>query len=237
MKSSGVLITAAAVGLLSAATGAIAAQTGQTAAPPGSPAPQSSAGGGSEEGPVRAAVLRISSVEIIRSTHGPMLDIIRVRGVTSTSGWEEAELVPLTRGAPADGLLHLILVARAPSDAMEATGFETVEAILPLEPAHPFKGVNVHSATDAVTVASMPGYAEGKPAGEDCRKCIGKTFVAKGAAAPAGRSASELVKEEQLPPIIRVIGPNDGIAATDSNPNRLTLIVNKEGKITTAVWE
>lgn len=241
MKSSGVLTTLAAAGLLSAAAGGTVAQPGQPAGserpPAGSAATQPPEAGGGEEGGVRAPVLRISSVEIIRSAHAPVLDIIRVRGVASSPGWEEAELVPLTRGVPTDGLLHLILVARAPGDAMEASGFETVEAILPLEPQHPFKGVNVHSATDAVTVVSLPGYAEGKPAGEDCRKCVGKTFVAKGAVAPSGKSASELVKEEQLPPITRVIGPNDGITATDSNPNRLTLILNKEGKITTAVWE
>jgi hypothetical protein len=34
-----------------------------------------------------------------------------------------------------------------------------------------------------------------------------------------------------------VIRPNDGIASADSNPNRLTLILNKDGRITSAVWE
>ena len=47
-------------------------------------------------------MLRISNVEIIRSAHAPYLDIIRVRGLASSSGWEEAELVPLTRGVPAE---------------------------------------------------------------------------------------------------------------------------------------
>jgi hypothetical protein len=61
--------------------------------------------------------------------------------------------------------------------------------------------------------------------------------VAKGAAAPSGKSASEVVREEQLPPATRVIRPSEGIPSADSNPNRLTLILNKEGKITTAVWD
>jgi len=239
MKPSGAVTAFAAAALLSAAADVgFAQQSGGIAdrSPPSSP-PIQSGNQASDQESVRAPVLRITSVEVIRTAHGPVMDIIRVRGLASTSGWEEAELVPLTRGRPADGMLHLILVARAPADAMEANGFETIEAIFPLETDHPFKGVNVHSATDAVTVASFPGYAEGKPAGEDCRKCVGKTFVARGASAPAGKSASELIKEEQLPPIMRIVGTADGIPSADSNPNRLTLILNKEGKITTAVWE
>src|SRR5580658_6175436 len=122
---------------------------------------------------VHAPVLRILSVEVLRSTHGGTLDIVRVRGLASSSGWEEAELVPLTRGTPADGILDLVFVARAPSEAMEAQGFEEIEAVLPLETSHPYKGVNVHSASDSVGLSQLPGYAEGKAAGEDCRKCVG----------------------------------------------------------------
>ena len=82
----------------------------------------------------------------------PDQPIIRVRGLASSSGWEEAELVPLTRGVPAGGMLQLILVARPPEVAADATGYEPVEAVFPLEPDHAFKGVNVHSASNAVTV-------------------------------------------------------------------------------------
>ena len=182
-------------------------------------------------------VLHIKSVEIIRSAHAPTIDIIRVRGVASTAGWEEAELIPLSRGVPADGVLELIMVARAPSEAADAKGFEDVEAIFPLETNHPFKGVNVHGASDSVSVTQLPGYAEGKSSAEDCSKCVGKTYVAKGASAPAGKSASELVREEQLPAATRIVRPTEGISSADSNPNRLTLILNKEGKITAAVWD
>ena len=192
---------------------------------------------GAEDHSVSAPVLHIRSVEIIRSAHAPVIDIIRVRGVASSPGWEEAELVPLSRGIPADGMLELIMIARAPEDAADAKGFEEVEAIFPLETNHPFKGVNVHSASDSVSVTQLPGYAEGKALVEDCSKCVGKTFVAKGASAPAGRSASELVREEQLPAAARIVRPSEGISSADSNPNRLTLILNKEGKITAAVWD
>jgi hypothetical protein len=194
-------------------------------------------GSGAEERSVSAPVLHIKSVEIMRSAHPPVLDIIRVRGIASSPGWEEAELVPLSRGIPIDGMLELVMVARAPGDAAEAKGFEEVEAIFPLETSHPFKGVNVHSASDSVSVTQLPGYAEGKAPPEDCSKCVGKTFVAKGASAPSGKSASELVREEQLPVATRVVRPAEGIPSADSNPNRLTLILNKEGKITAAVWD
>jgi hypothetical protein len=199
----------------------------------GSPSAPSSA----DDHLVSAPVLHIKSVEIIRSAHAPIMDIIRVRGVTSTAGWEEAELIPLSRGVPTDGVLELIMVARAPGEAADAKGFEEVEAIFPLETNHPFKGVNVHSASDSVSVTQLPGYAEGKTPAEDCSKCVGKTFLAKGASAPAGKSASEVVREEQLPAATRIVRPSEGIASADSNPNRLTLIVNKDGKITAAVWD
>lgn len=181
------------------------------------------------------AVLRITSVEIMRSAHAPYLDIIRARGLASSSGWEEAELVPLTRGVPADGMLQLILVARPPEVAADATGYEPVEAIFPLETDHPFKGVNVHGASNAVTVASLPGYTEGKSVSDDCGKCVGKTLVPKGSGTPASRS--DVLREEQLPPETRIVRPAEGMPGTVSNPNRLTLILDKDSRIVTAVWE
>jgi hypothetical protein len=184
-----------------------------------------------------APVLHIMSVEVIRSAHEPALDVLRVRGVASSVGWEEAELVPLTRGVPADGVLQLVLVARAPTEVMDAKGFEVVEAIFPLEPAHPFKGVNVHSATDSVAVTQLPGYAESKFSAEDCSQCVGKTFVPRGAHAPAGVAETALVHEERLPSGTRVVKHSDGISSAESDPNRLTLILGKDGKVTAAVWD
>jgi hypothetical protein len=241
MKSFGA-VTALAVAILAGGTDRVALGqasppeekgSSRTGMPPMDVPPVN---GDSKDQAMRAPVLRITSVEIMRSTHAPYMDIIRVRGLASSSGWEEAELVPLTRGIPADGVLQLIFVARAPTEATEANGFEAVEAIFPLETSHPFKGVNVHSASESVTVNSLPGYAEGKGGGEDCNKCVGKFYVAKGAGT-SSKAAAEIVREEQLPPGTRVIKPSDGIPTAESNPNRLTLIVNKEGKIVTAVWE
>lgn len=215
-------------------TTSAARANGQGAAPPQASAARQDSDTQSE---ARAPVLRVLSVEVIRSTHGTQLDIVRVRGLASTEGWEEAELVPLTRGTPKDGMLELIFVARTPAEAMEATGFEPVEAIFPIEGNHPFKGVNVHGAVESVTLTQLPGYAEGKGAGEDCSKCVGKVFVAKGAAMPSGKSAAEVVKEEQLPPLSRVIKHSDGIPSAESNPNRLTLVLGRDGTITSAIWD
>jgi hypothetical protein len=198
-------------------------------------APQGS--GGDDRAQIVAPVFRIVSVEVLRSSHGTPLDIIRVRGLASTPGWEEAELIPLTRGTPKDGILELVFVARAPAEAVEAIGFEPIEAIFPIEASHPYKGINVHSASDSLSLSQLPGYAEGKAGGEDCSKCVGKVFVAKGAATPTGKSAAEVVKEEQLPPISRVIRHSDGIPSADSNPNRLTIVVSKDGTIASAIWD
>jgi hypothetical protein len=230
-----------AIALSSCVAGAAFAQTNTAAARAngqGAPPPPGAQGQAQDAQPeVRAPVLRVTSVEVIRSTHGTPLDIVRVRGLASTEGWEEAELVPLTRGVPKDGMLELVFVARAPAEAMEATGFEPIEAIFPIESSHPFKGVNVHSASESVTLSQLPGYVEGKGSGEDCSKCVGKVFVAKGAPLPSGKSAADVVKEEQLPTVSRVIKHSDGIPSAESNPNRLTLVLSRDGTITSAIWD
>jgi hypothetical protein len=234
-----VALSAAALALVGC--GAAFAQTGADSRPSaqGNAHPEAAApaAGGDDRPQNVAPVFRIVSIEVLRSSHGTTLDIIRVRGLASTPGWEEAELIPLTRGTPKDGILELVFVARAPAEAMEATGFEPIEAIFPIEASHPYKGINVHSASESLSLSQLPGYAEGKGGGEDGSKCVGKTFVAKGAAVPAGKTAADVVKEENLPPMSRVIRHSDGIPSAESNPNRLTLVVGKDGTIATAIWD
>ena len=242
MKFSGTAAKLIAAGVALAVSGPALCQSSGAPAHannPGTPHAESVIqGAATEERPeVIAPVLRVISVEVLRSSHGTPLDIIRVRGFASTPGWEEAELVPLTRGVPKDGMLELIFVARAPAEAMEATGFEPVEAIFPIEASHPYKGINVHSASESLSLTQMPGYAEGKAGGEDCSKCVGKVFVGKGAAMPPGKSAADVVKEEQLPAVSRVIKPSDGIPSADSNPNRLTIVLSRDGTISSAIWD
>ena len=57
-------------------------------------------------------VLFITGVEVMRSTRGRPLDIVRVYGLTSSNGWGDPQLVPITRGPPKNGVLELLLVAQ-----------------------------------------------------------------------------------------------------------------------------
>ena len=184
-----------------------------------------------------APVLWIMSVEAMSSTHGPTLDVIRVRGITSTDGWEDAELVPLTKGTPPDGMLDLAFVAQPPSNSTSPSKSPVIEAVFTLEPGHPFKGVRVHGATNRITLKAIPGYAEAPPPPGDCTDCVGKYFVAKGESAPAGVSSGNVIHEESLPKILHVVKPTDGIGKLDSDPNRLTLVIGDDGRIVIAVWD
>jgi hypothetical protein len=182
-------------------------------------------------------ILYISSVEAISSAHGPTLHVIRVRGIASTDGWEAAELVPLTKGTPPDGMLDLAFVAQAPSDSTAPSKSPVIEAIFTLEPGHPFKGVRVHGATNRVTLKSLPGYAEAPPPPDDCTECVGKYFVGKGETPPSGANSGNAVHEENLPKMLHVVKPTDGIGKLDSDPNRLTIVLGEDGRIVIAVWD
>jgi hypothetical protein len=211
-----------------------APQTAQSGAPPeGSEEPEQQ----EAETPKVAPVLWVTSVEAMSSTHAPTLDVIRVRGITSTDGWEEAELVPLTKGTPPDGMLDLAFVAQAPANSTSPSKSPVIEAVFTLEPGHPFKGVRVHGATNRVTLKAIPGYAEAPPPPADCTDCVGKYFVAKGETAPSGVSANEVIHEETLPKILHVVKPTEGIGKLDSDPNRLTIVIGDDGRIVIAVWD
>lgn len=219
---------------------------GQTAPPPSSEqsgAPSASAAqnapsqaGNPEGSSASFPVFAVTSVEILRSKHSPSLAVIAVRGLTSSEGWEEGTLVPLTSGKPADGVLDLVLVASAPQDAAAPGTYAPIEAVLPV-PELPFKAVRVRSATNTVTLKDLNGYAEAKAPDNPCGPCVGKRFVAKGEAAPAGVAASDLVRQEDLPPDTRVLMPTDGIKDMRTNPNRLTIVVGEDGHIVDAIWE
>ncbi len=55
--------------------------------------------------------------------------------------------------------------------------------------------------------------------------------------APAGVSASDIVREESLPKRLHVIRATDGVGKLDSDPNRLTLVLSEEGRIVIAAWD
>ncbi len=190
-----------------------------------------------EEDVTEAPVLWITSVELIRSAHEPSLDIVRVRGITGSEGWESGELIPMTKGKPDDGILDLAFVAQAPTDPSDPADGPTIEATFTLEPGHPYKGVRVYGATNRLVLKTLPGYVEAPAAPNSCSTCVGKIFVAKGASAPSGVSADQVVREETLPKTVHVITSDEGLGKLDSDPNRLTLVLGEGGKILIAVWD
>ena len=112
-----------------------------------------------------------------------------------------------------------------------------IDALLPLGHQHPYKAIRVRSAANALTLKTLPGYAEVKKLKNDCGKCLGKFFVAKGGTPPAGVPADNIVKEEDILWEIRVIKPNQGIPNYTLNPNRLTLVLSEDGRISDAGWD
>jgi hypothetical protein len=184
-----------------------------------------------------APVVFVTSVEVLRSDRAGGLDVVRVRGVVTGSSWSQPHLIPITQGQPRDGMLDLIFQASAPAGASGLGPFMTVEAILPVETGHPYKGVRVRGGNNAISLKTIPGYAETPAPKEDCAKCIGKFFVAKGANPPAGATAENTVREADLPYMLRIIKPTDGIPSYALEPNRLTLLLSEDGRIVDGAWD
>jgi hypothetical protein len=182
-------------------------------------------------------IFAITSVEILRSTHAPVTDIVVVNGLTSADGWTGGELVPLRHGPSSDGVLDIVFVAEAPGESAAPTHYMPIQAILPLSSGHPFKAIRVRAATNSLLVHNLPGVAEAPEPADLCKACVGKLFVAKNAAVPAGAAATDIVREEELPALARVVHPDDGLADTRPNPNRLTIIIGEDGRIADAAWE
>ena len=184
-----------------------------------------------------APVVFVTSVEVLRSDRNGGLDVVRVRGVVTGSSWGQPHLIPITQGQPRDGMLDLIFQASAPASASGLGPFMPVEAILPVETGHPYKGVRVRGGNNAISLKTIPGYAEAAAPKEDCAKCIGKFFVAKGANPPAGATAENTVREADLPYMLRIIKPTDGISTYTLEPNRLTLLLSEDGRIVDGAWD
>jgi hypothetical protein len=199
-------------------------------------APYSGQPAGTVGGPP-APVVFVTSVEVLRSDRAGGLDVVRVRGVVTGSSWSQPHLIPITQGQPRDGMLDLIFQASAPAGAAGLGPFMTVEAILPVETGHPYKGVRVRGGNNAISLKTIPGYAETPAPKEDCSKCIGKFFVAKGANPPAGATAENTVREADLPYMLRIIKPTDGIPSYALEPNRLTLLLSEDGRIVDGAWD
>ena len=185
--------------------------------------------------PPELPVLYVTSVELFRSQLEPHQDVIRVRGLAGSGGWSAAELVPLFTGQATDGILDLQFIAVFPQSSQKPRGFQAMDALFPLEPGHPFKGVRVRGAANTVELKQLPGSTEVKISKEDCKDCVGKKFAEKGKAA-AGTAG--VVREEDLPRNFRVIMPDHGVAGITHNMNRLNLIIGDDKEtIIDAFWE
>lgn len=198
---------------------------------PGSPAEGS---GDEVSASVDLPVLYVTSVEIFRATSDPKIDVVSVTGLAASEGWYFPQLVPTYAGKPFDNVLDLQLIATAPVRSQLADGFVPVSAVFPLEPGHPFKGVRVRAADNAISVLQVPGSNRSAVQVNDCKDCLGKRFAPAGQAQPGEQG---VVRQEDLPKVLRVIRPSDGIRGADQDPDRLTLITDDNGIIVEAFWE
>jgi hypothetical protein len=197
--------------------------------------------GSSAEGPSDAAsssvdlpVLFVTSVEILQTGSDPKIDVVSVTGLVASAGWDSPQLVPTYAGKPFDDVLDLQFIATAPGESQLAGGFAVVSAVLPFEPGRSFKGVRVRGAENAIFVQQVPGSNRSVVKANDCKDCLGKKFAAAGQSQPGEQG---VVRQEDLPKVLRVIRPSDGIRGTDQDPNRLTLITDDQGIIVEAYWE
>ena len=99
----------------------------QNAAPPSSPnasaTPPDQAGTSSVPAGPMAPVLAVTGVEVMRSALPGGMDVVRVRGVVTSGAWGQPQLMPITRGPSADGVLDFVFVAAAPLSGVQPNGF------------------------------------------------------------------------------------------------------------------
>jgi hypothetical protein len=226
--------------------GAAFAQNAPPAHPsvPGvAPPSYSGPGWGPEEEPATAPestspadlpVLYVTSVEILRTSAEPDVDIVRVTGLAASQGWSAPQLVPTYAGKPFDGILDLELIATPPDQSQNADGFVRVSAVLELDEGNPFKGVRVRGSENAIAVKQVPGAGQATLNVSGCGDCMGKKFLPEGSTAPPQQG---VVRQEDLPKLLRIIRASDGIRGTEQDPNRLTLILDDDNTILEAFWE
>lgn len=203
-------------------------------AAPGSEPAAIPATGPEAEAASELPVLYVTSVEVLRTSVDPRLDIVRVTGLASSQGWSDPELVPTFAGKPFDDILDLQLIATSPLQSQAADGFVPIGAVFTLEPDHPFKGVRVRASENTIEIKPIPGLKQADITVDSCKDCIGKKFAERGQA-PAGQAG--VVRQEDLPKILRPIIPSRGIRGITHNPNRLNLILGDDNTIVQAYWE
>ena len=231
-----ILIAAIAILLLQAmpAGSAFAQATGQGGGESYVGGEQEAAGPQGASRPLEMPILYVTGVEVMRTAMAPKLDIVHVTGLVSSVGWSKPQLVPFFYGKPADDVLDLQFNASSPEQSQKAEGFVPVNAMFTLEPGHPYKGIRVRAAANALTVKQLPGNARAEIKAEDCKQCIGRKFAEKG---KASAGTANTVREEDLPRGFRTITPTHGVAGIVHNPNRINLILDDNNTIVMAFWE
>ena len=184
--------------------------------------------------PTELPVLYVTSVQILQTAGETGTDIVRVTGIVSSEGWSAPQLVPTYPGKPFDNVLDLQLIATRPDQSQGASGFFPVSAIFAIEGGSPVDGVRVRGSENAITLRKIPGEAQAALKVDDCASCVGKKFAAAGSASQAEQN---IIREEDLPRPLRIIRDTDGIRGTEQDPNRLTLIIDKNNTILEAFWE
>jgi hypothetical protein len=121
-----------------------------------------------------------------------------------------------------------------PLQTEEATGFVPIGAVFTLEEGHAFKGVRVRASENAIEVDQIPGGKAVKITVDGCKDCVGKKFAEKGQAPPG---APGVVRQEDLPKVLRWIPPSQGIRGITHDPNRLNLMLGADNTIIAAYWE
>jgi hypothetical protein len=230
---------------------ALALATAYAQTPPaGGPPPSGAPGGAPQEMPsppqngqqpgapegTPYPVIFVTGVDVARAPLNGR-DIIIAHGLTTSGDWSNPTLIPITEGKPVDGVLDLLLQAHAPQKPAPLGAFMDVDAILALGHEHPYTAVRVRSASNSVTLKTLPGHAEVKKLKNECTQCIGKHFVAKGETPPANMPATDILREEDLLWQVRVIKPRDGIHTYTIDPNRLTLVLSEDNRIVDAAWD
>jgi hypothetical protein len=227
-----------AVGVVASALAQAPAAPGsdQSASPMGYPqtgTDQNAAGPTGATRPLDVPVLYVTGIEIEHTTLDPKITIVRVTGLTSSTGWSNPQLVPFFYGKPGDDVLDLQFIAASPEQSQKAEGFQPISATFELAADSPFKGVRVRSYANALEIKGMTGTATTQPKGLDCKDCVGKKFVDK----DKGQPGPGIVYGGDLTPDYRAIAPTHGVKGQVHNANRINLILDADNKIVMAFWE
>ena len=119
---------------------------------------------------IRAGILESSSVDLLRSVglgagieaHGDEHRGIYLQWPSERHHLDFVDLVGRSVWVYGQTQVQADLVEASEADG-RAVYYGAADAELhDLETDHPFKGVNVHAATNAISVAPLPGYAEAK---------------------------------------------------------------------------